>query len=112
MSTFTVLPDETTLAARPGRPIWLKNPLNQADSIDISIDFAPWLETSGETISSATWTADSGVTVSGASLSTPVATATLTAGTVEDTIKVELAVTTSGAQIRSVVIMVPVVNLR
>ncbi len=111
MTQYTVLSEPTTLAVRPGKKIHLRDPLNQADSVDISIDWGPWL-TSSETVSSATWTADSGITVSGEAVSSPVTSATLTAGTIEDTRLVECAITTSGSQIRSVVIEVEVVNLR
>ncbi len=110
MSQYTVLSEPTTLSVRPGRKVQLKNPLNQADSVDISIDWAPWL--GSETISSATWTADNGITVSGTSETTTVASATITAGTIEDTRLVECSITTSGSQIRSVVFEVEVVNLR
>ena len=110
MSTFTVLAEPTTFSVRPGGRVYLENPLNQGDSIDISINWSPWL--GAETVSSVAWDAESGITVSGSAVASPLTSCVLTAGNVEGTFKVECAMTSSGGQVRSVVLYVEIVDLR
>lgn len=110
--TYAVLSEPTTFAVRPGGKIYLDNALATGDSVDLSIDWGAWLSTSGETASSVAWDAESGITVSGSSVATPITSCTLTAAQNTGTFKVECKMTTSGAQIRSVVLYVEVEDLR
>lgn len=111
MTTIYAQAEETSFSAKPGGKVYWPNPLNQGDSIDITINWDAW--TAGETVASATWTADSGITVTGTTVSDPNTPATITAGaTTEGDVEVEVKMTTSGGQIRSMLLVFEVVNLR
>ena len=111
MPTFDIVAERTNYAVRPGGTHRVENPLNQGDAIDVTLNAAALL--GAETLSSASWSADSGITVSNASVTTPNASATLTAGsTAIGEIAVECQLTGSGNTVRSVLLLVEVVNLR
>lgn len=113
MPTLNIPAERTQFVVRAGGIHRLQDPLNQGDAIDVSLNAAGLLGSSSETLSSASWSADSGITVSNASVSTPVASATLTAAsTALGEVVVECQLTGSGNTVRTVALIVEVVNLR
>lgn len=113
MPTIDLVGERTNFHVRPGRAFKVPNPLNQGDAIDITLNGAALFGQSSETVSSASWSADSGITVSNAAVLTPNVSATLTAAaTAIGEVKVECQITGSGNTIRTVLLLVEIVNLR
>ncbi len=111
MATYNVPSERTDLAVRAGHKLYLENPLNQGDAIGITLNWAALL--GSETISSAVWASDNGVAVSSKSVSSPSTLAVLTAASgASGNRTVECTITGSGDTIRTVAVVVEVVNLR
>lgn len=110
MATAYALPERTRFSARPGGTWTLDNPLNQGDSVDLVIDWTGWL--GSESVSSAAWDADSGITLSGTTVTSKTTPVTVTAGTSSGKQRAEVKMTTDGGQVRSMLLVVEVVNLK
>lgn len=103
--------EERNFVGKPGGKVYWPDPLNQGDSIDIVVDWTAWL--GAETVSSAAWTADSGLSVGGTTTTSTTTPATVTAGaTALGDTEIEVKMTTSGGQIRSMGFIFEIVNLR